>query len=408
MKDFFSHYQIGCWHYRTTSYELKYDPIDAMKDLGMTYATLPEHWHYGKTGLEEANLDKYIESCRRNNLPALYSDRRFWGTRPIAKPSLEKAKERLKFAMDNYRDVIKGIFIADEPWWGRQDEHKAIDACKQYVDLVRENEPDLWTFIALLGVHDRYNKGYEELRDYVDTVHPDFLLYNVYSQCLAEDFEKEQGIINFYYQLYVYTQMAKEKNIPLWASLLVASCWSFREPTQQELRWQLNVCAAHGVTGFVWYHLQEGCENPGQRHVAPIDGFDNKTWMYDALKHENHAFMKTIASKLEGFKLQEVYHYMIRYSNFKAFEFADDEYIEDFRSQYHRHLIVSRFADENGRQRVMVTNGSQDKNGHFSIKFKGEYAKYNVGAESGYLAPGSAKIIDLFDSPPNPRDIVLD
>ena len=409
MNEFFKRYQIGCWHYRTTTYTLNYDPVEVQKDLGMTYAALPEHWHYGKTGIEEAALEKYMESARRLNMPVLYSDRRLFGTRAIAKPSIEKGRERLKFVKEKFGDVVKGVFIADEPWWGEQDEHKAIDACKEYVDLVRSETPEFWTFIALLGVHDRYAKGYEELRDYVDTVKPDFLLYNVYSQLLAEDFEKEQGIINFYYQLYVYTQMAKEKNLPLWASLMVTSCWSFRTPTQSELRWQLNVCAAHGVKGFVWYHLQENCYNPSEGSgICPIDGFGEKTPMYDALKHENLSFRVSVADKLEGYELVEVYHYLIRYSGFKAFEFADDEVIEDVRSAYNRHLIISRFKSKDGKTRVMITNGSQDKNGNFRIKFKGKYAKYDVSDESGYLSPGGAKIIDLFDKAPDPRDEVLD
>ena len=170
MNEFFKRYQIGCWHYRTTTYTLNYDPVEVQKDLGMTYAALPEHWHYGKTGIEEAALEKYMESARRLNMPVLYSDRRLFGTRAIAKPSIEKGRERLKFVKEKFGDVVKGVFIADEPWWGEQDEHKAIDACKEYVDLVRSETPEFWTFIALLGVHDRYAKGYEELRDYVDTV----------------------------------------------------------------------------------------------------------------------------------------------------------------------------------------------------------------------------------------------
>jgi len=410
MKDFFKHYQVGCWHYRTTSYELNFDPIQVQKDLGFTYATIPEHWHYGKTGLEERKLDEYIAKAKELGMPALYSDRRLWGTRPIAKPSLEKGKERLEFIKEKYGDAIAGVFIADEPWWGHQDEHKAIDTCRDYVNLVREVAPEYWTYIALLGVHDRFKRGYAELEDYVDTVKPDFLLYNVYSQCLAEEFEKEQGVVNFYHQLYVYVEMAKAKKLPLWASLLCASCWSFREPTLAEIRWQLNVCAAHGVKGFVWYHLQESSQAPGSRHTAPIDGFDEKTYMYDYVKHETKSFMRSIANKLDDYELVETYHWMFRYANFKSFEYCEDEVIEDVRSKYNRHLIISRFkaTDGSGKQRVMIVNGHQKENGHFSIKFRGEYAKYNVGSESGFLAPGAAKIIDLFDPEFDPRDEVLD
>ena len=404
MKEFFKHYQIGCWHYRTTSYDLNYNPIEAQKDLGMTFATMPEHIHYDKTGFEEAQLDKFMASAKELGLPALYIDRRFMHNRKWAKPSLEKAKERLLYVKERYGDTIGGIYICDEPWWGYQDEHKAMDNCRDYVQVVRDNAPEYWTYIALLGVHDRYEKARATLDDYVNTVHPDFLLYNVYSQLLAENFEVEQGVVNFYHQLYMYYETSRKYNIPLWASPMCTACWSFREPNQNEYRWQLNVMAAHGVKGFVWYHLQENQANPGQQSAgAPIDGFDEKTKSYAWLKHENKAFMRSVAEKLDSFELQEVYHWMFRYGNFKSFEYEKDEYIEDVRSLYNRHMIISRFADKDGRQRVMIVNGSQNENGNFSIKFRGEYAKYNISGEGGFLAPGGMRIIDLFDTPEDPK-----
>ena len=96
---------------------------------------------------------------------------------------------------------------------------------------------------------------------------------------------------------------------------------------------------------------------------------------------------------------------------YEAIEMGDmfaDDIIEDIRSQYHRLLIVSKFKDDQGRYRIMVTNGSQNQNGQFKITFKGEYAKYNVDGTRGYLCPGGAKVIDLFDSPPDPANEVLD
>lgn len=399
--DFFKHYQIGCWYYRPTTFDLPYDPVEVQKDLGMTYFTTPEHWRSNPKYDGLKNLQKYLKKARELNFPTMYVDGRFFCTKKWAKPDVEVAKKRLAFIKENYSDIVKGVFITDEPWWGHMDGHKALDACKVFVDMVRNEAPEFWTYIALLGVADRYEKGRAELEDYINTVHPDFLLYNVYSQLMAEDFEKEQGMVNFYYQLYMYYEISREKGIPLWASPMSISCWSFREPKKNDFKWQLNVLAAHGVKGFVWYHLQETDAACGQSSSCGIlDCFGEKTYMYDWLKHENKVFMKSIASKLDGFELEDVYHYMFRQSNFKAFEFVRDDVIEDVRSKYHRHLIISKFKDDNGRIRIMITNGSQDQNGHFEIKFRGEYAKYNVGAEAGFLVPGGAKIISLFDVSP--------
>ena len=178
-KEFLKHYQIGCWHYLSTSYDFKYDPAEVQKELGMTYFTTPEHWHYGKTGKEEKKMEEYMASAKKLDMPVMYVDRRFFATKYFAKPDPEKARERLRFAKENWGDQIVGVFITDEPWWGHMDNHKTIDDCKKMVDMVREEDSNIWTFIGLLGVHDRYKQGKAELEDYIDTVHPDYLLFNV-------------------------------------------------------------------------------------------------------------------------------------------------------------------------------------------------------------------------------------
>ncbi len=406
--EFLKHYQIGCWHYKSTTHELGYDPVEVQKDLGFTYFTTPEHWRDTGDYSGKEQLIQYLNKAREMNMPTLYIDRRFFCTRLWAKPNIDIAREKIKWLKEEYPDVVKGIYIADEPWWGMTDEHKAIDACKKYVDMVREESPEFWTYIALLGVSDRYKKGKAQLEDYIESVHPDFLLYNVYSQLIDEEWNREQGMVNFYYQLYMYYEASRKYKIPLWASPLCTACWSFRKPTQEELRWQLNVLAAHGVKGFVWYHLQEGDSGTQSGSGAPIDFKGRKTESYDWIKHENEAFMEVIASKLEGFELEDVYHYMFRQSNFKAWEFQDDDIIEDVRSNYHRHLIISKFKDDKGRYKVMITNANFESLGHFKITFKGEYAKYSVTTEAGYLNPGGAKVISLFDTPPNPADEIPD
>ena len=61
MRDFFKHFQIGAWWYRTSSYDLDWEPMKAQKELGFTFAQLPQHWHYDKTGYEEKTLDKWAK-----------------------------------------------------------------------------------------------------------------------------------------------------------------------------------------------------------------------------------------------------------------------------------------------------------------------------------------------------------
>lgn len=400
MKEFLKHYQIGCWFYKSTDKDLNYDPIKAQKDAGFTYATTPEHWRYAPGNETEKRMDKYIARAKELNMPVLYQDSNLMPLNRYASATPEKAIERLKFIKERYGDAITGVFLVDEPWWKYQDEGKSLSKCKEYNEYVMKYTPEYWSFIALLsGPKARWDHDYNVLCDYVETVKPEVLLYNVYSQCMAEEHEKEQGVINFFYQLNLFSEIAKKYKIPLWASLFITSCWVFRSPDKLDFRWQLNMCAAHGVKGFVWYHFQQGEEVAGKNGSCPIDAFGEKSELFYPLAFENKAFKINIIDKLEGYELEEVYHYYQRYGNFKMWEFSHDDVIEEVKSQYNRTLIISRFKanDGSGRQKVMITNFNRTENGHFDIKFKGEYAKYNCGGYSGYLGPAAAKIINLFD-----------
>ena len=120
---FFKKYHQGVWWYRSTSYDWGFDPIEVQKDLGMTYATLPEHLHYEKTGKEEIQLDKCVNKAHELGMETLYIDRAFIHNRAWTKAGLEKARRRLKLIKEQYGNKISGIYICDEPWWGRSDEN---------------------------------------------------------------------------------------------------------------------------------------------------------------------------------------------------------------------------------------------------------------------------------------------
>ena len=398
LKEFLSHYQNGCWLYPNSSMPIGHDPAETMHDLGMTFMTMPEHW-IGSENCEE-NFAKYMDSARKLGMKALVFDSHISLSR-FSSPTPEQTRDRIKFYKENYGDDIWAFMVCDEPWWKQTDGGAKLNQCMERINPIREIMPDTSAFIAFLpGPNSpRYHMDYKAIRESLDIVNPEFLLYNVYSQCMAEDNEKEQGIINFYCQLKVFSDIAKERKIPLWISLLITSCWVFHQPSQNEIRWQLNVCAAHGVKGFMWYHLQDSKAPAITRHMAPLTHDGQKTPRYEQLKYENNRFMDGVAKQLEGYELDDVYHVYKRYANFKYLEFDECDIIDSCTSKYNRHLIVSIFKklDGSGRKKVMVTNGDVEHNNHFVLKFKGEYEKYSIGAYSGYLAEGACQIINLFD-----------
>ena len=173
---------------------------------------------------------------------------------------------------------------------------------------------------------------------------------------------------------------------------MASNCWYFREPTQIDYRWQLNILAAHGVTGFVWYLIHASSH---AKAMNPIDSFGQRSPKFYMLSYEIRAFKEKIAKKLEGYELEKVYHFARQYGEYPAMEEGVDDIIKNVSSFYFKAMVISKFKakDGSGKYRIMITNNEIGTHNHFNIQFNEPYSKYNT---SQYLEDGTAEIIDLF------------
>ena len=77
------------------------------------------------------------------------------------------------------------------------------------------------------------------------------LCYDCYTQMNPE----EEGTDRFFLNLKYYSDAAKAAKLPLWTTLLSVGHYRYREPNEDDLRWQLSAAAACGCKGILWFFI---------------------------------------------------------------------------------------------------------------------------------------------------------
>ncbi len=379
---------INFWNYMPLPIQSKKDVLD-WKEMGMTTVMTGEGVYQDEK--DAKHVAEVLEECQRQNMPAIIFDSNFRITK-LAEVGEAEFRKTVREAVAFYErfPAAQYAFVWDEPGTEEQWEQMYL-ACK----ILRETSKQIKPFCSLNHYCGQARKKVvKKLEDYYAACKPDFLLYNCYSQCFDEPENQEQGLENFFYNLNIFSRFAQEKNLPLATSLISCGHWAFRCPNADDLRWQLFVSAAHGVTGMYWFHplkvTRYGTGGFNYRQFATVDG--ERTQFFETLKEENVFFYKTMEAVglTKGATLEKVYHVFRSYGGFPYFEKGEDEYVFAVKNPYNRPLVLSRFKRADGKRVIMLVNNGQRGFASVELQFQEGLERYNTHA---YLAPGGAAFV---------------
>ena len=82
-----------------------------------------------------------------------------------------------------------------------------------------------------------------------------FVSYDYYLQCDINFNQK--GIDDYFYNLMKFGELARKNNVPFVVTNLSVGHWFYREPTLDDIRWQLSTSLALGATNNLWFFLYE-------------------------------------------------------------------------------------------------------------------------------------------------------
>jgi len=263
-----------------------------VKDCNFTYA--------GTCGgyTREDNL-KRLDLCEKVGLKALVVDQRLSWT---------------MVADENWQDIVRqvvadysshpafyGYFLRDEP------NHYQFDALGQISREFEAQDPAHLPYINLFPTYANVAQlGTPTYADHLDKFlrvsTPRVLSYDHY--CLL----KAGGIRPDYFEnLELVREAGLRHGVPPWQIILSVAHLSYRDPTEAEMRWQVNTSLAYGMKGLMYFTYWTNRSRHEAEMFAIVDWEGKPKRLYPIVQKLN-AEVRTIGKVLLGLTSTGVYH----------------------------------------------------------------------------------------------------
>ena len=351
-------FPIGFWNYASIEVfdEAK---IQEWADAGMTLTMGPE---YAATPENIAHMKRILDWAGARKIKVIVCDPRTHSRTPVSPDFPAMAAQ----AVQDFgaHPATFGFHVLDEP-----DKADFQAACNT-MRLVKAAGPNLHPFLNLLPWHPGVNPrvGYDDwqkyLGDYLEKSGAEFLCYDCYSQMLPE----QSGWPMYFKNLIEYRQAAKARDVPFWTTILSVGHYHYRCPNEDEIRWQFNTSVAYGAQGILYFFFYMRNPNDNYR-LAPVDEFWARTPAFESLKRTNKGFVKRYGRLFLDLDLQKAMQYPEPILGCQAFE--PDDLIKEVKTDGKHPLIVSRFADKQGRPWLALVNNSTSESAHASLVLPG-------------------------------------
>ena len=247
--------------------------------------------------------------------------------------------------------AVFGFNVGDEPT--KEDFPHLCRAMR----IQKEIAPHLTPFANLMNCHPGCEKltGYLDWAGYLDAYvaesGAELLCYDCYSHMNPGT----EGWDHYFLNLRLFHEAAQRHDLPYWTTLLSASHWRFRPPSEDDFRWQLSTALAHGAQGILWFFFYMRDPHSNYR-TPPIDEHYERTETYDRLSRVCRTFLKSEAEAMRGLRLVGSWHVGQSWGGWPRFDGTGR--IAGVESEHGTALIVSEFADARGRPHVMLVNNS--------------------------------------------------
>ena len=380
-------FKIGFWNYVETGVLDPKKAVQDWKELGMT---LPMSFSYDPKYHKKEDMIALLDECHKEGMKVIVCDVRA-SYRTLYAIGLEAFEKGMKEAAEDFalHPAVFGFEVGDEP--NNEQWQAAIDAYKINLKYAPHLTPfinmfPMWGdegFVSTLGV---LRENYADfITEYMQKTGAKLISYDYYGQCGF--FEKEYWFDLYFKNLNIFKEAAERSGGKYFNSVLCTPHWAFREPTEDDLRWQISTSVAHGAAGIMWFFIYERTLD-GSFRCPPIDLFWNRTPMFDKLSRQNRTFNEFFAKTLQGYHFDKVWHYLKTFGDTERF-MGNDEL------QGIVHIVnpvptaVSRFINEEGKVAYILVNLSQTEPTKIQPKFTGKLAKYN---EAFWYAPGQMTV----------------
>lgn len=384
--------KFGFWNY-IESGALRKDAVADWKEMRFD---LPMSFTFDERKHDKKDMLDVLDECEKFGMKLIICDRRTHFKTLIAEGA-EKFTAGVKQAYTDFgkHSATFGFFVGDEPTPAETDVF--IEAVKIVMNETHGLTPfanlvPYWgggsDFDMLAGANACEHTAIVE-KLLKETQVP-LIGYDQYTQCLDDNYNTECGINSYFYVLDQYCALAGKHKIPFYATLLACGHWSFKMPSEEDIRWQIYTALAHGARGILWFHLY-GYEAGSSYAGNPMILCGNevlKTPLYDAILRQQAIFNAYYREQFDKMELISVYHTGHIYDPKKRF--CADDILLDVNGKFSYPTIISYYKEyDTGKKWMSVVNAHKRHANKITLKYQSGLE------ESFWLACGEMKLIRI-------------
>lgn len=360
----------------------------AAADLRCAEEFLISYWHGPPPGEErfaeiaEANFtvamcgggNTALDLAEKNGLKVLLQDRRI-----TAKNFRQEGfEEGLDAVIADYaaHPALWGYFVIDEPNASQFENLAAIN--RHLLKKDPKHTPFINLFPTYASQEQLGNPTYKDhVASFIQTVEPKLLSYDHYALVgggLRPDYFENMEIIR---------QQALEHRIPFSFILLSVPHFGYRDPTEEDLRWQVNTALAYGARGIMYFTYSS---LPDTEHYkgwgdAIIARDGSRTPKYEEVKQINGE-LKRLGPTFMRLTSTAVYHTRPLPKGTTAI--PDGDLVVHVQGG---EFVVGHFRSEQGERYTMFVNRNPRIAADATIAFSHEIELAEIGRATGKSRP---------------------
>lgn len=339
-----------------------------------------------------------LDLCQANGLKMIVCDPRVMAKEPAD----ENFGANLDAIVADYSShpALWGYFVTDEPNSAQFEKLGCI------VSYLNKKDPTHPAFINILPNYatpaQLGNPTFEQhVDEYLRVVRPKLLSYDHYA--LLE--KGERG--DYFDNLEVIRRQSIKHNVPFSSIILAVPHGSYRDPSEADLRWQVNTSLAYGARGIMYFTLWTPVDSYWNFHDAIIDADGKRNRKYEIVKGIN-AELKVLGPLMMRLRSAAVYHSGTIPAGAKPI--PADNLISGINGG---DFVIGQFIRDDAQMYAMIVNRSFTKTAHAKIEFSRKVGIYEVDRRNAHehvrlpgnvngsyvweadFAPGEGKLVRL-------------
>ena len=294
-----------------------------------------------------------------------------------------------------------GYFITDEP---NSSAFPKLAAINRYL---LKKDPARLPFINLFPNYANEqqlgNPTYgEHVEQFCSVVKPGILSYDHYTM-MACDPEKPTNLASYFDNMEIVRREGLKNGIPTSFILLVIPHWSYRNPTEADLRWQVYTALAYGYKAILYFTYWTPGDDMWERPGGIVTPGGERTEHFNQVKRIN-AELRVLGPRLVKLTSTGVYHTGEVPAGCKALQPGLPVQVTSDRP-----VVLGMFRHEDGSTWAMVVNRHLRNKTTAKLTFKGAAKVQEMSPKTGVmrnlrlengsvsleLSPGQGRLLKL-------------